>query len=365
MGKISNGITQATASTEGVISAEGNIGKNKASGSIDSEGIWDLGIDFKVGGLGVTNDYGGAITITIADQSITWGREGGKIHYDLGGFEVIVEARDCVVTETKLIMGIEVASHTYPDPGCKLPDPKEEPEPPEPPPLPGGSEIEIPNTDALMWVICDETQERYSGTHGEVRFEGGTLSTRIATEIEVPVSSSRTPFGVTETSNSSLDTIHKIPKNRSSRFRNRIITLKDRTSAAGLFVLSDVLSGHGGATYQPTIRSDGTNYGRDLCFFGTGKEFNKLKDYADRLKQQIQEELVFYSIDGFRSATAVTIRPTQYIPLIPTQKKPQPFLRPGVPPHMKNDCCEELLESIDDLKEVLHVDFLVVLHSQD
>ena len=94
MSAIGNGISQATEATQGVISAEGKIGKNKASGSIDSEGIWDLGIDFKVGGLGITNDYGGAITISIAGQSITWGREGGKIHYNLGGFEVIVEARD-------------------------------------------------------------------------------------------------------------------------------------------------------------------------------------------------------------------------------------------------------------------------------
>ncbi|MBD0309208.1 MAG: hypothetical protein ICV80_14175, partial [Microcoleus sp. T1-bin1] len=39
------------------------------------------------------------------------------------------------------------------------------------------------------------------------------------------------------------------------------------------------------------------------------------------------------------------------------QPKPRPFLQPGVPPHMKNDCCEEILDSLDDLKEVLHVDF--------
>ena len=169
MSRISDGISQATESTQGVISAEGKIGKNQAKGSIDNEGIWDLGIDFKVGGLGITNDYGGAITISIAGQSITWGREGGKIHYDFGGFEVIVEARDCIVTETKLIMGIEVASHTYPDPGCKLPeDPKEELEPPEPSPLPGGG-IEIPDTDALMWVICDETAESYSAVYGNIR----------------------------------------------------------------------------------------------------------------------------------------------------------------------------------------------------
>jgi hypothetical protein len=70
MSKIGEGISQTAESTQGVISAEGKIGKNKAKGSIDGEGILDLGIDFKVGGLGITNDYGGAITISIAGKSI-------------------------------------------------------------------------------------------------------------------------------------------------------------------------------------------------------------------------------------------------------------------------------------------------------
>jgi hypothetical protein len=156
MGKIKSGISEATVSTEGVISAEGKIGKNKASGSIDSEGIWDLGIDFKVGGLGITNDYGGAITISIAGQSITWGREGGKIHYDLGGFEVIVEARDCVVTETKLIAGIAVVSHTYPDPGCKLPEPEPEPLTPDPGSESDPTGVEVPDLDIEGWVFIHE-----------------------------------------------------------------------------------------------------------------------------------------------------------------------------------------------------------------
>lgn len=42
--------------------------------------------------------------------------------------------------------------------------------------------------------------------------------------------------------------------------------------------------------------------------------------------------------------------------LQPIPTKPQPFLQPGVPPHM-NDCCEEILDTLEDLKDVLHVDF--------
>ncbi|MEG4965013.1 MULTISPECIES: hypothetical protein, partial [unclassified Microcoleus] len=95
----------------------------------------------------------------------TWGREGGKIHYDLGGFEVIVEARDCIVTETKKIMGIVVASHTYPDPGCKLPE-EEEPELPELPPGPDG--IEMSDGPEFVYVVLEgyvrgvEIDKRYS-----------------------------------------------------------------------------------------------------------------------------------------------------------------------------------------------------------
>jgi hypothetical protein len=351
VGRIKSGISQATVSTEGVISAEGKIGKNKASGSIDSEGVWDLGIDLKAGGLGITNDYGGAITITIAGQSITWGREGGKIHYNLGGFEVIVEARDCVVTETKLIAGIAVASHTYPDPGCKLPDPNEEPEPsPEPDPEGG---IGIPGTEEFMWVCFDLIEQHYQASAAGPQVIETFTYIRSVTELEPPVTSTRTPFGVTETQNVYKDSIHKITKNRLSNFYNWIITLENGSRAVGLFVLSDVFSSDGGDNYLPTTTLNGGNYGHPLCFFGKGKDFNKFNQYARTRKT---ESLKFMAENGWIAVVTKTLRPTQYIPLIPTKKELQPFLQPGVPPQM-NDCCEEILDALDDLKEVLHVDF--------
>lgn len=66
---------------------------------------------------------------------MTWGREGGTIHLGVGGFEVDVEARDCIVTETKSIFGQVVAQRSYPDPGCKSPEREEklEPKPPQSP----------------------------------------------------------------------------------------------------------------------------------------------------------------------------------------------------------------------------------------
>jgi len=271
MSKIKNGISKATLSTEGLISAEGNIGKNKTQGSIDSEGIWDLGIDFKVGGLGITNDYGGAITVSIAGQSITWGREGGKIHYNLGGFEVIVEARNCIVVETKLIMGNVVASHTYPDPGCKLPDPNEEPETPEPPPgLPGGG-IAIPDTDEIMWVIYDVNEKFYRSRDGVVRLTAKTIYTRTVTDLDIPVSSNMPPFVLTERQDLYPQTVHKIAKNVRSVSRLERIFLEDGSSATGLFLVSNLVSSNGWTTYQATSVAGGGTFGRNLCYFEPGK----------------------------------------------------------------------------------------------
>jgi len=88
--------------------------------------------------IGITTDYGGAISLGIGGQEIRWGREGGSISFGIGGFEVYVEARNCVVVETKSIFGQIVAQRSYPDPGCKLPDPPIPPAPPEPPQSPNG-----------------------------------------------------------------------------------------------------------------------------------------------------------------------------------------------------------------------------------
>jgi len=352
MSAIGNGISQATEATQGVISAEGKIGKNKASGSIDSEGIWDLGIDFKVGGLGITNDYGGAITISIAGQSITWGREGGKIHYNLGGFEVIVEARDCVVTETKVIMGIEVASHTYPDPGCKLPEPEPKPLIPNPNPEPSDPVgVEVPDTDVDGWVFLDIV--------GMSHWVDGTfLHSAIRREIKSPIKErlpyvGRAPMDMTSTAsriapppsrtfeevqikkNGDRLWVHQIPlydpipyRNSAGFYENREI---GRQNAASLYFTGD---------------------NTPLFFWGKFKDIKR-----------------FIALSEENNAQRVALYPgtydiTKYIPFacIPyrgevEEEAPQPFLQPGVPPHMNNDCCEEILDSLDDLKDVLHVDF--------
>ncbi|MEG3900163.1 MULTISPECIES: hypothetical protein [unclassified Microcoleus] len=110
--------TGATTATRGTGRSGGTVGATPT-------GI-ELGLNVGIGQLGISTDYGGGIVIGIGGQKIVWGREGGKIHYNFGGLEVIVEARDCVVVETRKMWGQVVGRHVYPDPGCK-------PEPPSTP----------------------------------------------------------------------------------------------------------------------------------------------------------------------------------------------------------------------------------------
>lgn len=124
-------------------SVSGPVGGQKGSVGVGSNGTVSLGVDFGGAKLGVTNDYGGAGTIGFGGQSVTWGPEGGNIKLGVGGFDVIVEARDCVVVETKRIAGMIVSQRSYPDPGCK------QPQQPQQPTL-------TPNSDGTKkpWEIC-------------------------------------------------------------------------------------------------------------------------------------------------------------------------------------------------------------------
>ncbi len=110
-----------TAISSSGVSVSGSVGGQKGTVGVGSNGTVNFGIDYAGVKLGVTNDYGGAGTIGFGGQSITWGITGGNIKLGIGGFEVKVEARDCVVVETKKIAGMIVSQRSYPDPGCKIP----------------------------------------------------------------------------------------------------------------------------------------------------------------------------------------------------------------------------------------------------
>lgn len=128
------GLSKVEVSEKGV-KASGAIGRQKGSVGITETGI-ELAINVGVGKLGISTDYGGGVVVEFAGQKIVWGREGGYIKYSVLGLELLIEARDCVVVETRKIAGRIVDSHTYPDPGCKLPEP---PKPPGGNPPPGSS----------------------------------------------------------------------------------------------------------------------------------------------------------------------------------------------------------------------------------
>ena len=123
-------MVKITPSSKG-IDVSGSVKGVKGKVGINPNAV-SLEINLGIGSAGVSTDYGGAVKVSIAGQSVTWGREGGKIELGVGGFEVKVEARNCVVTETKKIFGQLVASRTYPDPGCKQPANPSKPTTPTP-----------------------------------------------------------------------------------------------------------------------------------------------------------------------------------------------------------------------------------------
>jgi len=318
----------------------------RRTGHITRTGV-ELGLDIGIAQLGISTDYGGGIVVGIGGQKIIWGREGGKIHYNLGGFEVLVEARNCVVVETKKIAGIVVAIRTYPDPGCKPPEPPEPPEPPKIPDPPGGG-IGIPNDDEIMWVIYTANEKSYRSRDGVVRLIAKTIYTRTVTDLDISVNSTMPPFVLTERQDLYPRTVHKIAKNIRSVSRLERIFLKDGRSATGLFLISNLVSSDGGTTYQPTSIAGGGTFGRNLCYFGPGKEFNKFKTYLDIREQEAIKRL---SETSSGVTTLLTFEPTQYIPLIP--KKFKPFLLTGNQPPMPASCCEALQADLEDIKKVL------------
>jgi hypothetical protein len=52
-------------------------------------------------------------------------------------------------------MGMVVASHTYPDPGCVLPEPKPEPGPESEPGSGDPNAVSVPDTDVQGWVFVN------------------------------------------------------------------------------------------------------------------------------------------------------------------------------------------------------------------
>jgi hypothetical protein len=317
------------------IGATGAIG-----GSRGSVGITPTGVEFGlnaggIGQLGISTDYGGGIVIAIAGQKIVWGREGGKIHYNLGGFEVIVEARNCVVVETRKIAGQVVGTHVYPDPGCKSPDPPKPPNSPSPVSTPiVENEVELPDTEEDGWVPFSEIVRYYSRR----TVYAYVVINRKATDINKNRRPVTLPY--TSLSNSSHPEI----------YNEDPVVLKNSFLTTSAFVLRR-LDNTGDIRCAFLVRAhSGGGPGRDgarVCFYGSAKI---IKKFISEYNAEMEKYLEAYLAAPFPFSNQIrTIIPTGFIPLKEYVSLPDA----GNQPPMPESCCESLKADIEDIKEVL------------
>jgi hypothetical protein len=306
--------------------------------TINREGGGAIEINLGIASFGLTTDYGGAISLGIAGQEITWGREGGTIHLEAGGFAVDVEARDCIVTEIKSIFGHIVAQRSYPDPGCKLPDPD-----PFPTPLPLVSsdpekEIVLPKGE-VGWTFY--TMKLLPG---EPDFWDGNYYNKIWTKTSASVDYDDTldasillPFGVRlrDERRGAFSNIGEgtLPK-RSPDWRAPIsLTFNGKTARAIELWSTMYLNGR---EYQgaPLQILRGTTE--------SAKEFIELTNSYERSKREINPK-----------ADIWFLIPTEFIPF--ESKIPKSSLLPtGNKPPMR-DCCEEILDYLADFEEAFDI----------
>jgi len=322
------GATQATGRSEGVV-------------GVTPTGI-ELGL--KVGGigeLGISTDYGGGIVVAIFGQKIVWGREGGKIHYNFGLLEVLVEARDCVVTETRKIAGQVVASHIYPDPGCKLPPEPETPKPPVPNPNPNSpTRVEIPDLDVqgIVFLHVEVASYEVNGTFGS-----GVTIRKILSPLEegLPTSVGRAPVKISSQTTRTAPTRQVFPevvveKNGVKLFVHQVVVYDPVAvrDSRGFFVNVEIARQNASSIYF-------TGDKQPLFFWGKLKDIRRFIEINDaNVKDRIALYPTTYSI-------------VKYIPFafIPVSIKPLPSA--GNQPPMPESCCESLKADIEDIKEVL------------
>jgi len=304
--------------------------------TISREGGAEININLGIASAGVTTDYGGAVSLGLLGQEITWGREGGTIHIGIGGFEVFVEARDCIVTEIKTIFGNIVAQRSYPDPGCKLPDPPIPPSLPIPPQNPRiENEVELPDTDILGWVPFTEITRQYTRNRsGNAIIANVFVLDRVAKNIGKPTNDSRRiPFAVTITSNTSA-----LPS---------LDVAKGSYLSLGLMrVYGDI----GEPDIEYPVLTYYVNYYNNRVFFGAASIVKKfISDYNTQMQRIYQSWL---STNPPYSTNITELIPTGFIPFKET--RPAPFLPTGNKPPMQN-CCEEVLDYLADFEEAFEI----------
>lgn len=311
----------------------GRISGSKGGVGITPTGI-ELAINAGVGQLGISTDYGGGVVIGIGGQKITWGTGGGKIHYNLFGFELIVEARDCIVVETRKIAGQIVASHTYPDPGCKpLPLPKKKlPDPVEGAPPNLDNEIELADTDEIIYCFYLAKVEYYLwerivNLHAVYEVTSNATSEftyPLGYYLHAPVS------GVFEV------------RNHYNAFENRREEwTKGRTLSAGKM---GYYEDDGSLITVNTLECRIIWQNRTICFYDTSRKIKAFMSGSARANRRNIAK------DENRNRDAGVSR---YFFFFPTTTSLSPPPSAGNRPPMPQDCCKQLAADLADLKEVL------------
>ncbi len=330
-------ISFSTEETEVTITRR--IGKGAESTVTVSPEEAGIEINLGVGSIGATTDFGGAISLGIGGQNVTWGREGGTIHISIGGFEVNVEARDCIVTEIKSIFGNIVAQRSYPDPGCKPPDPP----PPTPTPTPPRDEDEprvpVPNDDGKYWAIVGEGSMTYFRTNLIISLP--TIGSDIAELVEqyrAPVTIKRATIPIYSYQK---PVEYRLLKGEYVRYFSVYVGYSWEPIAIGVAAVSQEKYNSEKSKWEPAASNDYIV----LAFFGTGKSLNKFFEEDKKLAYEVATRRESYYITGY------------YFPVkvIPLKRAPaNPFLPTGNKPPMQN-CCEEILDYLADFEEAFDI----------
>ncbi|MEG3900009.1 MULTISPECIES: hypothetical protein [unclassified Microcoleus] len=308
-----------------------------------------------IGQLGISTDYGGGIVVAIFGQKIVWGREGGKIYYNFGGLEVIVEARNCVVVETRKILGQVVDSHVYPDPGCKLPPEPSEPSAPTLSPTDFSSDgTDMLGTGLAYVAVCSQVV-------GEITYFYGKQTSLVTVEIN-GLENKRLPDGSIDISGVSYTDTTEVQttdtREGRSGFAKRIVSRHDPFASfnfqAGIRWLSSAssFSRQGESSYTATPQNYsygdvGGEYG--YLFYGSQES---LKAWIKTFNSSAGS-----NYDQYGTKTTRRIKVCETVPVIPPSGKTVPVIPPsaGNQPSMSDSCCESMSADIADLMEVLAV----------
>lgn len=315
-----------------------------------------VGINVGIAEVGITTDYGGGGKIGFGGQSITWGLEGGKIQMGIAGFELIVEARNCVVTETKKIAGMVVATRTYPDPGCEKEE-KEQKQPVQrPPSSPNGKPLEkiCENGKYVLATVFDKSLQGAGWYYPLWALPQGQTSDYWILRIDEAIQFMNANYGP--------------PADFILGFDNYFTNWNNRTQQEGWNKKTFTMPGYNGGNIYNGQYYLGAWYWVNEAnpiprkISGAGGEIRRFA----LIEMSYSRELYFYKnapmIIGnhFGAGASVDVQwkiidvlPPPECPYVPP--KPNP-VEGGNRPPMNSSCCKEILADLEDLKEVFAVE---------